>query len=363
MLVDDSPIACDLIGDELRTAGFQVVTAHSAVELGSAVELHRPDLMLIDVCMPGPDGFSAVEEVMSTRPTPILMLTGHSDGELAALSFRALELGALDLVIKPSLPEDYAALIESIPLLAEVPVVYRRARRSPGNPPNRSTQPSNPAGLPLPMERRSPKPAPAPKLGRELLSGLRAVAIATSTGGPGALIKLLKPLPRSFPLPILLVQHIAPGFDWHLSKWLKNELNLEPIVACEGLRAKPGQLIIAPCDRHLRVSSQHTVSLDPGSPVDGHRPSGTILLQSVARAFGSRALGIVLTGMGRDGAKGLLAMREAGALTIAQDSASAIVDGMPRVARELGAAQRVLAPEQIGSLLLELADHSKRRVL
>lgn len=179
----------------------------------------------------------------------------------------------------------------------------------------------------------------------------KLVAIGASTGGPQALGKLFRGLDAGFPWPVVCVQHMSPGFLDGMVAWLKTQTSLDVRVACGGERPRPGQVFFAPEDQHLRVSSDGTLELDGAEPVDGHRPSATVLLSSVAKVCGAAAIGILLTGMGADGAWGLLELAQAGALTLAQDEESSVVFGMPKQAVDIGAVREVHSLDEIGALL------------
>jgi two-component system chemotaxis response regulator CheB len=177
------------------------------------------------------------------------------------------------------------------------------------------------------------------------------VGIVASTGGPGALATVLGALDAAIPVPILVVQHLADGFCDGLRRWLGRACSLAVREAADGARLDPGTAHIAPVGWHLTVDARCRIELQDTPPVAGHRPSGTLMLRSLADAFGERALGVVLTGMGRDGAEGLLALYHAGAPTIAQDDETSVVGGMPGAARRLGAARQVLALTEIAAAI------------
>jgi two-component system chemotaxis response regulator CheB len=183
---------------------------------------------------------------------------------------------------------------------------------------------------------------------------VRAVGIVAATGGPAALHFLLRRLPYNFPAPILIVQHITLGFVPGLVEWLSNDAKLEVRLGQPGEVPQPGQALFAPDDTHMAVDSAGFLTFSDEDPVDGHRPSGTVLLRSIARAYGAQAVGAVLTGMGTDGAAGLLSIKTAGGMTIAQDEASSVVYGMPREAAAIGAAQEILSLERMVAYLLAI---------
>ncbi len=275
--------------------------------------------------MPDADGFSGIARIMAETPTPILVLTANRE---EAVGFRALSLGALDILEKPQATTDldeYGRLLRSrLRLLAGVKVI-RHVR-----------------GL---RERVAsvPRVAVRPEL----------VVIGASLGGPRALATLLRALPAAFPVPIAIVQHIADGFTEGLASWLATESRLDVHEARDGELLVPGHVVLAPTGCHLLVGDGF-VRLSDGPPVDTFQPSVTPLFLSAARAYGRRVCGVILTGMGRDGAEGLKAIKDAGGPTLAQDEATSAVFGMPRAAIELGAVDRVLPLEEIPRALAEL---------
>jgi len=355
-LVDDSPLfleALQLIIEEDPSLSV-VGLAANGLEALRAVQSLKPDLVAMDVQMPEMDGLEAVEQIMASRPTPILLLTGDPNRSIDSWHFEALARGALDLRVKPRLDEagdlEAKQFREHIKLLASVPVVYRR-RRSPvpsvGGSTTRSGLPSS-----SPESRqRVLEAAPVP-----LQDGAcSALGIVASTGGPPVLAEILSGLPADFPMPILVVQHLAPGFAGQLVAWLDATCELQVSLAHPGTRATPGTVHVAPAGHHLVLDASFRVAFDDRTPpCDGHRPAGTVLLQSLARSCASNAIGLVLTGMGRDGAMGLKAISERGGLTLAQDEESSAVYGMPRAAASEGQAKYVLPRWQIAEMLRRL---------
>lgn len=296
---------------------------HSPVPVARAFELikaHDPQLLLISVRGPDADTRRLVEHVMSELPRPIVLLAESPVARQAALGL--LDAGVLE-VVSVSEGFDAAELCKRFTLLASVPVVrHPRGKR------RRSTQ--------------LIAPAPAFPL----------VAIACSLGGPKALAVVLAALPKALRAPFVICQHITPGFSDDLALWLQSESGHKVHEAQQGHRLARGEFFIAPAGRHMRVKGDGTVLLDDGPPVDGFRPSCDVLLKSVAQEFGDRAIGVVLTGMGRDGARGLKQLRDAGAHTIAQDEESSVVFGMPGEAVALGAAELVLPLEAVAPQLV-----------
>ena len=328
LVADDSELFRELLARVIAAEpGFDVVAV--AADGNTAARLTgklKPDVITMDLNMPEADGFAGIARIMAETPTPILVLTVSRE---EADGFRALSLGALDLLEKPQAAADldeYGRVLRSrLRLLAGVKVI-RHVR-----------------GL-------RERPAASPRgSGRADL-----VAIGASLGGPRALATLLRGLPPAFPAPIVVVQHIADGFTEGLAAWLSTETRLDVHEGREGEPLAPGRVVLAPTGRHL-VVGEGVVRLSDAPPVDTFRPSVTPLFLSAARAYGPRVCGVMLTGMGRDGAEGLKAIRDAGGPTIAQDEATSTVFGMPRAAIELGAVERVLPLEEIARALRELA--------
>lgn len=326
LVVDDSPIVREILTSILdRQEEFEVVGfAESGSEAARKAAALKPDVISMDLLMPETDGFEGIARIMAETPTPILVLTSER-GEVAA--FRALSLGALDLLEKPPADMDLASyglqLRRRLRLLASVPVI-RHMR-----------------GL------KQPRPAPVATRRVEL------VAIAASLGGPRALTALFKSLPPDFGVPIAVVQHMAEGFTEGLTRWIRQETGRDVREAQEGEPLEPGMIRFAPAGKHLLLE-RGRARLEDGPPIHGFRPSATPLFRSAAKSYGPRACGVMLTGMGDDGADGLLELRQAGGTTIAQDEASCVVFGMPRAAIQVGAVETVLPLDRIGAALAEV---------
>jgi two-component system chemotaxis response regulator CheB len=302
-----------------------VAVAADGNAAASLVRSVRPDVVTMDLAMPDADGFSGIARIMAETPTPILVLTANPE---EALGFRALSLGALDILEEPQATadlEEYGHLLRSrLRLLAGVKVI-RHLR-----------------GL------RAQRVAPARASTRPDI-----VVIGASLGGPRALATLLRGLPAHFPVPVAVVQHIADGFTEGLASWLASESRLDVHEAVDGEPLRPGRVLLAPTGRHLLVV-EGVARLSDAPAVDTFKPSVTPLFLSAARSYGARACGVLLTGMGRDGAEGLRAIKDAGGMTLAQDEATSAVFGMPRAAIELGAVDRVLSIDDIPRALVEL---------
>lgn len=358
LVADDSTTARELLVAILQGAeGLQVVgVAGDGVEALRLTQRMQPDLVLMDIRMPNLDGLEATRRIMHEVPTPIVLVTGATMHTEMELSFEALQAGALTVVEKPGLadPETSAQLIRTVRSMAQVPVV-RRWRQAGASASSCKSEPE-PRAPETPSARPRPLALPA-----ELLRRRRVVGIAASTGGPGALARLLKPLKRDFPLPVLVVQHVTAGFAAGFADWLNGQTALEVKLASHGAEIQGGVVLLAPDGYHLQVNGAGWVELYRGEPYKGLRPSANYLFDSLARHYGPQAVGIVLTGMGDDGVEGLAALRRMGGLTLAQDEQSSIVYGMPREAVEQGAASVACSLEQLALTLQQVADGIQER--
>lgn len=340
LVVDDSAVAREMLVHLINGAPDMTVvgTAADGLEALEAVQRLRPDIITMDIMMPRMDGPEAIDHIMHTSPRPIVVVTGNTITAEVRATFQSLESGALAILPRPhgmDTPEHEASaeqLLQTLRLMSEVKVVRRLKR------PARSLQQAGAvtAGAP---------------------HAFRVVAIGASTGGPAALKTLLGELRVGFPVPVLVVQHIAAGFVDGFVNWLRDSTNLTVQLARDGEPMTPGTIYLAPDGMHMGVDSRERISLV--APRDTRAgaicPSATHLFSTVADAYGPRAVGILLTGMGRDGADGLLKLKRAGAITMAQDKDSSVVHGMPGAAIALGAADFVLPPPRITELLLSLA--------
>jgi two-component system chemotaxis response regulator CheB len=331
VVVDDSQTARELLVALYESAGLRVVgvgkTGEDAVSL---VIKHSPDVVSIDVVMPKMDGLEATRAIMREHPTPIVIVTASLMRSDTDMAFEALKAGALTAVQKPGLedPVTCEKLIETIKLMATVPVIRRWSER--------------------PQARKGDLFSPLTGDGK----GIRLIGIASSTGGPGVLAQILKPLPKSFPIPILIVQHVTNGFATGLAEWLHEQVNLDVGLAGHGDTPKAGLVLLPPDDYHMQINKNGAIELSKAPPYKGLRPSANYLFNSMARFFGAGGMGIILTGMGDDGAEGMEAMYRSGASTIAQDEESCIVYGMPAEAVKRKAVKQVLTPDQISQYLM-----------
>jgi two-component system chemotaxis response regulator CheB len=332
LLVDDSPsVRAVLRRFFAKTEDLEVVgEAEDGAQAVAAVLDVEPHVVVMDLQMPVMDGYDAIERIMAVRPTPIVVLSSRANRNQMQTAFEAMRRGALEVLPKPEDTPSWQQLAGSLPGTVRA-VAEARA------------QPL--ASRPRPRL-QSPPPVAAPV-------ELRYVAIGASTGGPAAIRELLSEIPAAVPVSILIVQHIAAGFEVGFADWLNKEFPLDVRLARDGERPPPGAVRLAPGGSHLLLEPDGVLRLDSGTPARrGHRPSADELFLSCAQSCPRQVAGVILTGMGADGAEGLLALRQAGGLTLAQDEASSVVFGMPRVALERGAADLALPPRELARALV-----------
>ena len=338
LVVEDSPVARDLVVHILGSdPDISVIgTAGNGEEAVEGVRRYRPDVIAMDVHMPKMTGLDATRIIMQTCPTPIVLVSGSFMRDQVSATFRALEAGALALIPKPNgvghpaYEQAARHLCETVKLMAEVKVVRRWPRRD--RPPFGTTI----------LEAR-----PIADLDLEP----EIVAIGASTGGTVALKAIFSELPKNLCVPILVVQHIAVGFTQGFAEWLTQCSGVIVQVARHGEYVQAGHAYVAADERHMTVERGGRIALSQHEPENGHRPSVSCLFRSVAAVYGRKAVGVLLSGMGKDGAAELKLMKEQGALTIAQDKKSSVVHGMPGQAILLDGATCVLSPEEIGATL------------
>jgi two-component system chemotaxis response regulator CheB len=308
------------------------------------LEKGRPDVIVMDLHMPKMDGFEATRRIMETHPLPIVICTATNDAQEVAITFRSMEAGAVACVAKPVSPGHdgfeavTAELLQTVKLMSEVKVV-RRWPRGPNGRAHVVPRPAQPTECP---------------------SGMRVVGIGASTGGPPVLQSILMGLPKDFSLPVLIVQHIAQGFVNGLVDWLAHTTGWPVQIAVHGACPLPGHAYLAPDDFHMALAPSGRILLSREPAVGGLRPAVSFLFRTLAEVCGPDAIGVLLTGMGRDGADELKLMREAGAETIAQDRESSIIHGMPGEAIAIGAASQILPADRVADFLISLV---KRRAL
>jgi two-component system chemotaxis response regulator CheB len=348
LIIEDSHVVRQLL-EHLIRADPRLEVAGSAASGEEGLRLLHtvePDVISMDIRLPGMNGFEATQRIMSERPTPIVVVSASVEAEDLHISLNALRAGALAVVEKPvgMLHRDYEALANrlctQLVLMSQVKVVRQRGR--------------GPRFEPGGSEGRA-SAAVAGRLEHEgaAIRTFRLLGLVASTGGPQALAAFLGALPASFPLPIALVQHITPSFLDGFVAWLGTVCPFAVVLAQEGDWARPGRVYVPPVDHHLCVEGT-VLRLDRSEPVCVQRPSGTVLFRSMARTLGSRALAVLLTGMGEDGAEGMAEVRAAGGYTIAEDEATAVVYGMPGAAVRLGAVCETLPLPAIAGRVLAL---------
>ncbi|MEO6913783.1 MAG: chemotaxis response regulator protein-glutamate methylesterase [Candidatus Baltobacteraceae bacterium] len=341
LVVDDSAFMRRAISKMLELEPEIVVsaTARSGEDAVEKAARLNPDVITMDVEMPGIGGLEAVRQIMAARKVPIIMVSSLTR-EGAETTFRALDLGAVDFIPKPD-----SAYVEiknvARDLIAKVRVFARRP--APGTPPARETQ----------RARR-----------RTLRERFECVAIGTSTGGPVALSRIIPKIPADFPIPIVIVQHMPAGFTRPLAERLDAQSHIRVLEGHEGMILRAGLALVVPSGKQLhlaRSGGEVEVRLVPDRDHSLHVPSVDVMIAEVAQIYGSRSLGVILTGMGQDGVAGLRELKTRGGYVVGQDEASSVVYGMPRAASVAGLVDRVAALDDIPPLLCELTNTSFAR--
>lgn len=328
----------------------------SGTEALAFLAQQKPDVVTMALRMPDMNGLEATRHIMEPHPVPIVLVSEYWDSEEADLTFRAMEAGAVAGINKPMAldvtggEETAQQLIQTVKLMSKVKVIrcWPRSRRPqhltllPALPPS-SVQPATTTS--------STTVPPLPQLHYNEIS---LVAIGASTGGPPVLRTILSKLPKNFPVPVLIVQHLAKGFSRSLVQWLQQETASPVHLAKQGDEPLPGHIYIAPDDIHMGVALNKRIALTPDPLEHSLRPSVSYLFRSVATVYGGHVIAALLTGMGRDGAKELRQLRDQGAVTIVQNKETSVVYGMPGAAIALDAATHILAPEDVVPLLVSL---------
>ncbi|MEI8121717.1 MAG: chemotaxis-specific protein-glutamate methyltransferase CheB [bacterium] len=340
LIVDDSPIQQKLFSHLCKMdSSLQVIgVVGDGAEALTFIGNQRPDVILMDIMMPVMNGFEATRRIMETDPIPIIICSASTKPGEVDKTFLALEAGAVAFIAKPAGPghpqfqSDVANLIQTLKDMAEVKLT-KRSRRKPAE------------GAVEPVWG-----------GARFLSNRPPwlIAIGASTGGPVALQTILKNLPKDYPVPLMIVQHITAGFMRGLADWLESTTGFPVQIASTGMKMAPGHAYLAPDGFHMGINGEGAILLSSALPENGLRPAVSFLFRSVTEVCGSSAVGILLTGMGKDGAEDLKRMKDRGALTIAQDWESSVIHGMPGEAIRLGGAREVLPPEAIAQLLASL---------
>lgn len=340
LIVDDSITQREILRTLLEAdAGMTVVgEARDGSFALAMVKEHQPDVVLMDIHMPDVDGVEATRQIMSQCPVPIVIVSASARKRDVDHGLAALEAGAVAIVNKPKgavllhLKDIGLELRDAI--IAASQANIRRIRTA---------------------AHTRPRTAIAH---RESGAGIEVVGICTSTGGPPVLVEILASLPNPYPLPILIVQHISDLFVNGFAAWLSERTGKTVRIAAGMQRLEPS-IWLAPPGKHLTLGSRNRIALVPKSPGEIHCPSGNPLFSSLAAHLGSQAVGVLLTGMGDDGAKGLWELKQAGGQTLIQDEASCMIYGMPKVAKQLGAETQELNPREISVVLSQIADRRK----
>jgi len=342
LIVDDSKVVQEFMKYLLSTdPAIQVIgVAGSGEEAVEFVAKNRPDVITMDIHMPIMDGYEATREIMHTVPTPIVIVSGSLRQTEVSNSFRLIEAGALAVVLRPPGMGDpkYAMarkeLISTIKLMSEVKVVRRFQNQ---------------------MQLRKKIVISESSLVDDNLD-IKLIAIGASTGGPVALNIILMNLPKNLPVPVVIVQHIAKGFLNGFRDWLSAASSLPVNIAKNGEFLQPGNVYLAPDDLQMGISPGLKIKLEKAPPENGLIPAVDYLFRSVAQVLGPNAIGVLLSGMGKDGAKELKGMKDKGSITLVQNEETCVVFGMPGEAVALGAADQILSPDKIAETIVALCN-------
>jgi len=335
LVVEDSPVVQEFLLHIFGSdPGISVIgVARNGREAVEAASEKRPDVITMDINMPEMDGLEATRKIMETNPVPIVIVSGNWNPKEVETTFKAIEAGAVSLVQRPAgigHPEHQKTakeLLQTVKLMSEIKVVKRWPR----------------------YKQKAPECKEASL--SEKKAGIEIVAIGASTGGPIVLQTILSRLPKKFQLPVLIVQHMVKGFLHGMVHWLRETSAIPVHIAANGEQIQPGHAYFAPDGFNMGVGNRGEILLNQDESENKIRPSVSFLFQSIAGVYRADAVGILLTGMGRDGAEELKLMKTKGAVTIIQDRESSVVFGMPGVALELDAATYILSPDKIAETL------------
>ncbi len=348
LIVEDSAVSRQLLirilssDPEIEVIG----TANNGEEALKYLDHQMPDVVTMDIIMPRMDGYEATRKIMETKPLPVVIVSASVSKEEVEKTWKAVDAGAVAILEKPGFGDigikggNAERLIETVKLMSQVKVVGRRGR------------PKEVGKVTIAPPLMPPRVQPTAK-------NVQVVAIGASTGGPPALREILVRLPVDFDAPILIVQHISPGFTQGFVDWLNGSCPMRVQLATDGERALPGNAYIAPDGCQMGIDRRCVIRLRPDKAKNGIAPSVAWLFKSTIEAFGDQSVGVLLTGMGRDGAEELKLMRDRGAPTIAQDKETSVIYGMPGEAMRLDAAKYSLPIEKIGEMLCNLVKRRK----
>lgn len=334
LLVDDSQVALTILKRLISSSpDMEVVgVASRAEEALSLIPQLDPNVICTDFRMPGMDGLAFIKEVMEKHPRPVLVISVSVQKGQETNIFQLLEAGALDVLPKPRAGDEAGFERAKDDLISKIRIL---------------------SGVHV-FRRRKVTPAPDGLINEARPGAVRMVCIGASTGGPMAFHDILKALPENFPAPLVCVQHIGEGFMDGLVEWLASLTSLKVKTAEPGGFPEKGTAYFPPEGKHIEFDTAGRFVTNPEPPFNGHRPSIDIMFKSVARHYGASSIGVLLTGMGQDGADGLLDIHKAGGITIAQDEATSLVFGMPKRAIEKGAARCVLPLDRMAEALVRL---------
>lgn len=347
LVVEDSPVSREFLVHILDSDPdiTVIATARDGEEALNFVRHHRPDVITMDIHMPKLDGLETTRRIMETNPMPIIIVSDSENLHEVVTTFDAMDAGALAVLRRPvgiGHPDHQAMvrdMVQTVKLMSEVKVVRRWSRM-------RNTKPAL-RRADTDLARKS--------------AHIRIVVIGASTGGPSAIEAILAALPKNFPVPILIVQHISAGFIGGFARWLMNSSSLPVHIATHDETLLPGHVYIAPDEYQMKVERVGKIALTKDEPEHGLRPSISYLFRAVAEVYGCDTVAGLLTGMGRDGARELQLLKEKGAVTFAQDKASSVVHGMPGEAIKLNAAMLVLPLEKIAAALTNLVNVDEKK--
>lgn len=337
LITDDSPVVAEILR-KIFSSDPEVAVVGWARNGSQAVEMTgrlRPDVVTMDIMMPVMDGLEATKVIMREFPTSVIVISSSVNKEDLKLSFDIINAGALDVMEKPRAEsaQFYDGIGEELIRRVKIVSRVRPFRRISTNSPVKE----KPIMTPMPMK----------DIGK-------IVVIGASTGGPQAIMSILKGLPENLPVPMVAVQHISPGFIGGFVDWLNRECAVRAVVAKDGENPKPGYIYFPSDDCHLGLGQNGSLRLGRSLPVNGHRPSIDHLMRTAAFSYGANAIGVLLTGMGCDGVEGMKAIKQAGGKTLAQDEASSVIFGMPKEAIAAGAVDKVAGIDDLSAEIIHL---------